>query len=299
MRIDKYLSSMLPSFEKSRVKEDIGLLREELKDSVLPTYASAAEAMKKRRWANRDVKDFDKKFDKEVDLRRVRGNFIVVTDAVMNRVYENLDTVESLVERYYTNDIFRDAMTYLKINLLQYIEAISFASRYARRILLWTYSLEMAEEDKQGEVGEMTKGEKEWLQQNQTTFFRCLNLLWVEKKELTDKFDEIPDVVATEENNEFMPKTVGQQRMDPFHFNLIPVVLNPIYHIRMAVAEWQVSRHQAAREEKRMLEFRLLQLKQAEEGKQDAKLEQQIEYTQGRIERLNYKIQKMEDEYAR
>jgi primosomal protein N'' len=51
-------------------------------------------------------------------------------------------------------------------------------------------------------------------------------------------------------------------------------------------------------EEKRMLEFRLLQLKQAEEGKKDAKLQQQIEYTEGRLQKINYKLKKMEEKYA-
>lgn len=86
--------------------------------------------------------------------------------------------------------------------------------------------------------------------------------------------------------------------MDPYHFGLIPIKMNPIYHIRMAIAEWQVARYNAAIEEKRALEYRLLALKASSDGKKDAKLEEAIEYSEARLAKLNYKLATMEEDYA-
>lgn len=66
----------------------------------------------------------------------------------------------------------------------------------------------------------------------------------------------------------------------------------------MMIADWQVSRYKAAQEEKRMLEFRLLKLKLQSTGKADAKLDQNIEYTEQRLQQLNFKLHKMEQEYG-
>ena len=189
-------------------------------------------------------------------------------------------------------------MTFLKINLLQYVEAITFTIRYARRNLLWTYAEEIAGEDPDIDVGDLTRGELQWLSENKSTYFACLKILSGDKKDLEKVFAEIPDVVVSEQSERVVPSTVGADRVDPFKFDFIPVKLNPIYHARMAIAEWQVARHRAAQEEKRMLEFRLLQLKSTQDGERNAKLEQQIEYTQGRIEKLNFKVQKMEEDYG-
>ncbi|MOA51277.1 hypothetical protein D3C78_1744100 [compost metagenome] len=95
-----------------------------------------------------------------------------------------------------------------------------------------------------------------------------------------------PDDVSTVE------ATVGATKTDPFHFGIIPVRLNPIYYVRMAIAEWQVNRYKAAVEEKRALEYRLLVLK---DGSKDAKIEQEIVYTEGRLQKLNKKLNDMEE----
>ena len=63
----------------------------------------------------------------------------------------------------------------------------------------------------------------------------------------------------------------------------------------MAVAEWQVNRYKAALEEKRALEYRLLALK--EEREPDARLQQEIAYTEGRLQKLNKKVIDMESDY--
>lgn len=48
-------------------------------------------------------------------------------------------------------------------------------------------------------------------------------------------------------------------------------------------------------EEKRALEYRMLALKDG--GAPDAKLEQEIVYTEGRLQKLNKKIAEMEEGY--
>ena len=75
-------------------------------------------------------------------------------------------------------------------------------------------------------------------------------------------------------------------------------MLNPIYHIRIRIAEWQAAKYQEAKEERSMVELRLLSLKELKSGKDNARLEQQIEYNQERLSKLTAKIGRMEENYA-
>ena len=53
-----------------------------------------------------------------------------------------------------------------------------------------------------------------------------------------------------------------------------------------------------AQEEHSTIELKLIMLKELEAGKQNAKIEQQIEYNEERLSKITYKIFKMEEDYA-
>lgn len=301
MNFQQYIRSLLPSFGKSRVLDDIRLLKEELDSHTLPPYENAAKVLGRRsRFQARDIQEFAKRFDKEVKTR-TRGNFIVVIHETLKNTAQLLDTVEKLADKAYSNDIIAAGMSYYMANLLRYLETVSFVVRYSRKLLLWTYAAESnALENKVEEMGrELTKAEREWMQVHQEGFFRAITLLGKKPQELEQAFSEIPDMTIDPKTEDVVKRTVGLTRIDPLALGLIPIAFNPIYHIRMAVAEWQVSRYKAAQEEKRLLEFRLLRLKELEAGKPgDVKLQEQIEYNTARLEKLNFKLAKMEEKYG-
>jgi len=176
---------------------------------------------------------------------------------------------------------------------------MSFAVRYARRVAVATMSFEVdASSDKQGLETIITAGEVEWLTTRRIHFFAALNSLSIGRKDVEERFKSLPDMTVNANSIQSTNSVLGANRTDPFQFGLIPIVLNPIYHVRMAIADWQVTRFKAAQEEKRMLEFKLLKLKMAQTGKSDARLDEQIEYTSGRLEKLNYKLKTMEEDYG-
>lgn len=91
---------------------------------------------------------------------------------------------------------------------------------------------------------------------------------------------------------------MGSAKVDPFQMDLIPIWLNPIYHIGMFVSEWQADRYKAAKEEVRLLQLRKLNLEKTIEKKPDAKIQHEIEYLSNRVQGMNFKIEKMEKDYA-
>jgi hypothetical protein len=294
MSIVKYVTSLLPSFERSRVEEDIRILKEDLVENTLPPYAAAVDHFKRDGFKSRDVADFDRVFGRSVRTE-ISGNFVVVTHEALVRANEMIQKLDTSIDKYFGRDVTADGMTYTRLNVLRYVEAAGFAARYARKVLLWTYTAEKTAMGRQ--VGEpFTRAEVQWLHANRQAYFACLRVLATKPRDVEKFFRNIPDMVVVPEEVEMAKQTVGEDRLDPLQTNLIPVKLNPIYHVRMAIADWQVSRYKAGQEEKRALEYRLLALQETREGKSDAKLEQMIEYTEDRLKKLNYKLAKIEED---
>lgn len=293
MKLKKFLTLMLPSFERSRLLEELDVVRNEVKEITLPPYLVAGDFYKRSNFIGKQTLAYDKGFAKDVGPK-INGNHITVSYLVLKDLVERLDLIETLVNKAFAKDVASSSITFLRANLIQYIEVASFASRYARRLLLWTLSEEQSDSNSPYNIPKaMSKAEERWIWENRNNYIRCLNILSLDKVRLESLFRAIPDMVVAPDDVEVVEQTLGLTKTDPLAFGLIPVRLNPIYYIRMSIAEWQVARYKVAVEEKRALEYRLLALK--ENGAPDAKLEQEITYTEGRLQKLNRKISEMEE----
>lgn len=296
MTVAKYLSSLLPNFERSQINEDIRLLKEELNERTLGPFEAASEHFKRDGFQSREAKEFNNLFQRSVKTD-VRGDWTLVCHTAFARLDDVLDHLNGTVDKNFAKDITKEGMTYLRANILRYLEAASFAMRYARKTLLWSYAKEHEAALGSSPSEPLSKAEVSWLITNRQTFFRAIEILSTKPKEAEKFFKNIPNMVIIPDEVEVAQATVGATRLDPFHLGILPIKLNPIYHVRMAIAEWQVARHKASQEEKKALEYRLLALKELREnGERDAKLEQNIEYTEARLKKLNFKLAQMEEE---
>ena len=144
----------------------------------------------------------------------------------------------------------------------------------------------------------LSPAEIEWLNANFLSFCTALNVVSGNPQQVKKQIDNIPDIIITSENATTLPSTMGEARLDPFQMNLITVRMNPIYHIRMFVAEYQADRYKAAKEEVKLLQLRKLNLEKLADGKPEAHIQKEITYMETRIQGLNFKIAKMEKENA-
>lgn len=300
MSIGKYIASLLPSFTRSRLEEDISVLLEDVYKNTIPPYENGAEFFKYNKFTSKDNKDFDKifmqkmknvKFDRSVDI----SNYVGITKQLLNNAYSTLVLIDDNLDKYFNTDISAGGLSFTRVNLIRFVEVCHFFNKYARKLLLWTY----AEENTGMGIrlsGPFSKGEISWLVDNRNHFLYIASVLANKPEVLFKNLVNIPEIIVVPEEVDMVEKTVGLSKLDPLSMNLIPVKLNPIYHIGLTIAEWQAARYHAGIEEKRALEFRLLSLKDFKEGKEDAKLQQEIEYTENRLRKLNFKLAKMEEE---
>jgi hypothetical protein len=302
MKIDQFFKSLLPSFSKDTVLEDCRITRGEIKETVHPAYTEAVKLMKNWKFKSADVESLGKQFSSLV--KRTHGNMVVTIEQKLPDVLTNLDEVEELIKANYNEEVAAGGVTYLKAQLLQFVEAASFFAKYSRALLNFIYVHESApfikETDEQYDAVQesLVPAEIAYIQNNFSSFCVVLNALSGAEGDIKKALGEVPDIVITDDNVQTLPHSVGQAKLDPLKFGFIPVFLNPIYHVRMAIAEWQVEQYKLAQRELQMLQMRKLNLEKLQQGQPNPVLQQKLGETERAIHGLKAKLAKMERDYA-
>lgn len=299
MKAAQYLKSLLPNFGRDQVLEDLTITKDEIKEVTQPAFEQAARVFKGWKFKSKVLETQFQTFDR---LVKHQGslNPIQVIAAVWPAVLQNLDNKEEMVKKHFSEEIAGAGLTYFKSNILQFVEAAAFVSKFARKFLNYVYVYETAEYeggDEEIATG-LTPFDSEWVAANLISFCTALNVVSGNPQQVQKQMSEIPEITVTSDNESTLEHTVGLAKLDPMQMRLIPLVMNPIYHVRMFVAEWQATRYKEAKEELKLLELRKLNLEKISEGKQDAAAQKQIEYMQGRVENQAYKLSKMEKAYG-
>jgi len=299
MKIKQFFASLLPSFGRDQISEDIEALSDHLKSRLVPSLKTAATVQRGKGFKSKVAQNFDGVFAMTLPQYKRHG-FIEGTYAIFNDLQPKLSILETYVSKEFNRDVTKDAMTYRKAAVLRYLEIANFATEYASRSLLRFLAAESAavlgDEDKID--AHLAPNELKWLSDNQNAYLKSLVMLSYPTAQAERALENIPDITIVEDKVDVVTQTVGADKLDPFKMGLISANWNPIYHVRMVVAEYQTELYKARVEEKRALEFRILQLKKAYEGNRDAALQKQIDYNEGRLETLKFKLAQTAERYA-
>ena len=216
----------------------------------------------------------------------------------------------ALCRRTTSAEISAEALTFFRKaqNVLQFIEAVAFVSRFARKLANMALVVEAVPYAEDGAVFEhaLQPGEVKWLSENFVSFctmfctmFRAVS---APVKSIGETFETIPDIVIRNADFAALKETIGESKLDPFRFRFrfgfVPVQMNPLYRLGQLHAEWQVERFNVAKDELKLVQLRKLKLEKLLGKKPDAALEHEIGYMQNRVQGLNAKIARMETSYA-
>jgi hypothetical protein len=296
MKIEKYVASLLPAIRKDKVIEDIAAIRKELRDVTIPVYASIAVVFGKWKWQSEEMKAKASAFNRLAG----GGNVVEVIGHGLDKLDGALTVAEEYIMKAYNEETVTSAITYKKAAVLQYVDAISFVVKYARRFanyMLVAESAKFPDSDTNLKTS-FAPAEISYIETNFMMFCQALKALAIEPKEVQKRIDETPDIIVKASSAGMMEEIHGASRVDAFGMNFISSKWNPFYHIGKAYAEMQVSGYKAAREELALVQMRKLYLEKLQAKKPDAALAQEIEYSEGRLQSLHANIAKMEAAYA-
>lgn len=298
MSLLNYIKTLNNHFPKKQLIDDIAILREDLLTYLKPQYELVNKNFGNRPFKSKWYENFHGQMKQYVDRVNSKTCVPVILKAT-DKIIERLDTLEKLVEDNFNDDVSVHAMSVKRVNILAYLEACTFFAVYARRLITMIMQIEIntCSEDIPNELDDILPFNLEWLRTRRDSFFMVLDIFYSGKGDLEKVVENLPDINVNTTNVKAVESS--NRNLDPNNLGFIPVVLNPIYHIGMVVAEWQHARLRSAEAERDILEVQVMNLKLLQDKKNDAKLQRKIKYIEeSRLKPLYQSIDQMEKKYA-
>jgi hypothetical protein len=270
---------------------DLRVTRGELVE-LQGAYSVASKLLKNWKFQNEDV------IDKVTSFKRIMStgdNPVVWIDEHLGEVLKNLQQLEDIAVSILGNSVSGNGLTYKQASVVKYSDAMFLVAKYARKFLNWIYVLETSHFGSSKQITDsISKYELKWIDETLVDFCNALKSTSSDPAKVAVGFTEIPEIQVSASDPESLRATMGETKLDPLRLGFIASKANPIYYVRMLVAEFQVRRYKEMKEELSLLQLRRMNLEKLKAGKQDANLERQIEYVESRTQKLSYEISEME-----
>jgi hypothetical protein len=292
MLLSKFVRALKPKIMKMDIVTDVHNQRKELNEIVLPKYREFNSA-----FGNYKVKSpLLLKVEKELSKRvSGGGNVFTEIESQLEKLAKNLAKVETLLDKYFTETVYKDALYLTQANLIQYISASSFVIRYSRNLMTLAL-IEEARAAGQDNSITMVKVEYTRLENQSQQFVNTLLSIAEKGTTIEQKLATIPNAFATDEV--LAANRINASAVDPFGLNLLDSWVNPFYLFGMISAERDAANYNDAVEDFEVQQSLLLNLKLAIARQNDPKLEMKIQRQVERVQKARRALDDMEKKYG-
>lgn len=295
MEILKFIKTLLPTFSKERLSDDARITRDELQGVVLPAYEAAGPLTSTKKFSSEKLQEFNEVFKRNAGLGK-SGNFLAAIAAGLPAVVEFQETLQSIIDKKFEKEVIVEGITIYKANVVHAQSLTSMVSRFAPMLLNYAYVMET--EAVGGDTtyarNSLSRGDMEEIEKGFLDFVVAFNVVSKPAREAAKAFETIPEV--TMGANPDAVASVYGNKLDPLAMRDVRgFTSSPIFQLRLVVAEWQTYRYKRMQDLKQILELRLLNLRKQSDSSPDPRIEQQIQYTQSRIDRFSEKMRRAEE----
>lgn len=291
MDFKSFMTKLLPTFGKRLVLTELEQIKDKLNSYTIPAYKTAQGVHDKLESA--EAKFFEGVYHKMIG----RGKMFQEISKRLEVASEVCDYLLDAVNDKFQEDITRASLSAYTLNVLKLTEAISFISDYGRRLVVFVTTVELNKKMGVEELDGITKAEKDFIYEYRNAFFEGLKILETSADDIEKKLEAIPNVLVNPDNFDTVKSAVGVGNADPLKLNFFSPRYNPFLFVNMKIVTYQASKYNQAKADLKEIQIKILKLKQLREGKEDAKLDTQIEYYTNLNNHLKADIDRMEEEY--
>lgn len=294
-KIIDYVRRLNPVGERKDILSTLSQLEDELGEYTLPAAETYQELTKGKVPKGAYSKELTRELQKRVSFSGSAIDLIIESLKVLEG---NIPTLEREIKKLFGFQFTREGLSFKRVNLLQYVDAASFYVRYARKALMRVIS-EGSMVAGKGKATPMTwsKAEEAWLADNLFKFASLFTAINRDSATLQKTINSTSDAIVDEETLGTALNSLGPTGTDPMRLSgLFGPTSNPIFSLGKWRAEMAVKRYHVAKEEHQLLQLRLQEWREIEsEGMTNPKLQKLIQYTEQRVEKLDYEITKIEE----
>lgn len=302
MKILQFIKSLLPRIERSAIADDLRVTEKEFAKVVIPSWNSATEHFKLNKPISDELKTLQLLFTQRFNYNRSSksSSFIVDVNLRLKNLHENILFINSVLDNEVSKDVIRDGLTMRAAFVIRAASNMSLISRYMLSLLNYIYMAEAQERDQElSEALQISKAEVRYVEETFERFATLYSDYSIEPDLFSKQLVGLPDVFINEKTEAVVRALYDKVTdIDPLeNGGLAGFGGNPIYMVRLQVAQWQNNRYESAKSKKRQLELRLAYLEMKQKGgSSESSLEKEIMILQDRIEKLDYKLREVDEE---
>lgn len=302
MKILQFIKSLLPRIERSAIADDLRVTEKEFAKVVIPSWNSATEHFKLNKPISDELKTLQLLFTQRFNYNRSSksSSFIVDVNLRLKNLHENILFINSVLDNEVSKDVIRDGLTMRAAFVIRAASNMSLISRYMLSLLNYIYMAEAQERDQElSEALQISKAEVRYVEETFERFATLYSDYSIEPDLFSKQLIGLPDVFINEKTEAVVRALYDKVTdIDPLESGgLAGFGGNPIYMVRLQVAQWQNNRYESAKSKKRQLELRLAYLEMKQKGgSSESSLEKEIMILQDRIEKLDYKLREVDEE---
>lgn len=297
MNFSNFLKSLFPTFKRDEILDSVIATRKSIMEHSVQAYRSAEQVWGNEVFVSKEAKAIEKTYRSEVGLPGKRTMISSIHSTLQNAL-SVLDLIVQKGKVIYSENEASMGLTFQKATILRIVAVADFANKYSLDLLNYIYTVE-ARATKGGEgIDNVSKAEEELLIGQFHDFCIAINALNVDVSSLEKALNDLPDAVVSEMTERTFVSTLGAKKIDPLQLRNFSVRKSPFYFFGMMVAERQEKKYKAKKDTLELLQLRLMHLQKLRDKTQDASLDKEINYYQGRITSLNHEIEKLNKDYG-
>jgi len=301
MSFTSYIKGLLPSFETSRLKQTLASICEEIESLLLPTVEKMKPVFPANwKWRHAASKFIMEQIHTSVKMKKVApaNNGVFMIAFALNNMLTILPFIKGEVDKAFGREIASSGLTFSKTTLIQFTELAEFFMSYTQKLMNFITSAELSSIKGTQHVSGIGPDDEQYLKANLPTYLVALRVMSIDLQELKNDLHAIPDMMVDDTTESSVKAVVGHSKVDPLGFASVPFPLSFIFNVRLAIADWQVNKYESALAESKVVEYRILLMKQQlEDGHGDAATERLLQVSEDRLMKLRFKISKMEEDY--
>ncbi len=295
MSIVEFVRGFAPVQERKDLLNRTVELEKEIQESLIPLIQDFNEVFEGIEFKSKFAKDFDTAFNYVVQGQRQSGTTLVLQSP--RAILDNLLVVETEIKRLFSPTFTPAKITYNRIQVIQYLMALSWYTRYLRKFIIKLLAEESALTGNASKL-DWTRAQTEWLNDNRRAFIKMYQYATMRPANLKAIFNETSSAEFDEATFEVAQKQLGPN-IDPM--NISGFMGNPL-NITLAAGKSYIEfRYWLANERKEEVENLQLRLQEAREIQQNdgssPALQKIIKVTEERIAKLTYRINSFEEQY--
>jgi hypothetical protein len=304
MSLSAYISTLVPSFETRNLKADFQANSEKLSGHIIPAYQKVAGVFNhKYKWQSKVLQNVEKELRSSLVNGPIKmhqdESLLEMTLAVYNNMTTTLPFIKDQIDKTFGAMFTNVGLTFTKGNLIQYGEVADFTIYYSQVLINYLTSNELMRLEGRTSDVNLPKGDEEYLLANSLIFANAMRIMAYPVAELKAQLRKIPDMTVDSETEGSAKIMVGASNLDPMGFASVPFPISLIYHFRLNRAEAQVEELEAMKTEERIVEYRIILIKQRmASGQGDAAIEAELAIQEDRLFKLRKKRSDREASYG-